>query len=191
MSIAKHLMWFTSLNFIKTCSHCFHIVYKLVYIYLNYTCKVLLNSHLQCRGCVWVHIIVTDRTNTHEWSLVCSYKAKLSTHLIPLTSGNLNIIPPLIPVPLFWIYNVHSEGPSWTWSYGSWIYNYLCNQCLSPPMLWVRISIRARCSTLCDTVYQWLGGFLRVLRFPPPLTDRHDITEILLKVALSTIKQTI
>jgi len=23
-------------------------------------------------------------------------------------------------------------GPSWSWSYGSWIYNYLCNQCLSP-----------------------------------------------------------
>jgi len=24
------------------------------------------------------------------------------------------------------------EGLSWLWSYGSWIYNYLCNQCLSP-----------------------------------------------------------
>ena len=23
-----------------------------------------------------------------------------------------------------------SQGPSWSWSYGSWIYNYLCNQCL-------------------------------------------------------------
>jgi len=23
-------------------------------------------------------------------------------------------------------------GPSWSWSYGSWIYNCLCNQCLSP-----------------------------------------------------------
>jgi hypothetical protein len=21
-------------------------------------------------------------------------------------------------------------SPSWSWSYGSWIYNYLCNQCL-------------------------------------------------------------
>jgi len=40
--------------------------------------------------------------------------------------------------------------PSWPWSYGSWIYNYLCNQCLSPLMLlWVRISIRVRCTTLC------------------------------------------
>jgi len=36
-----------------------------------------------------------------------------------------------------------------------------------------------------------VGGFLRVLRFPPPIiTDLHDITEILLQVELNTIKQT-
>jgi len=23
-------------------------------------------------------------------------------------------------------------SPSWSWSYGSWIYNYLCNEYLSP-----------------------------------------------------------
>jgi len=23
-------------------------------------------------------------------------------------------------------------GSSWPWSYGSWIYNYLCHRCLSP-----------------------------------------------------------
>jgi len=23
------------------------------------------------------------------------------------------------------------RGSSWSWSYGGWIYNYLCNQCLS------------------------------------------------------------
>jgi hypothetical protein len=27
-------------------------------------------------------------------------------------------------------------GPSWSWLYGSWIYNYLCNRCLSP-LMWV------------------------------------------------------
>ena len=74
--------------------------------------------------------------------------------------------------------------------FGSWIYNYLCNQCLSPLMLWVRISIRARCTTLCEKVCQWL---VTCGWFPPgpPVsstnkTDRHDITEILLKVALIT-----
>jgi hypothetical protein len=40
---------------------------------------------------------------------------------------------------------------------GSWIYNYLCKQYLSPLMLWVRISISARCTTLCDKVCQWLA----------------------------------
>jgi len=43
------------------------------------------------------------------------------------------------------------------WLYGSWIYSYLCNQCLSPLMLRVQISIRARCTTLCDKVSQWLA----------------------------------
>ena len=57
----------------------------------------------------------------------------------------------------------------------------------------VRISIR-RCTTLCDKVCQWLARGQWVS--PSPLvsstnkTDRHDITEILLKVALRTIKQT-
>jgi hypothetical protein len=33
-----------------------------------------------------------------------------------------------------------------------------------------------------------VGSFLRELRFPPPIkTDRQDIAEILLKVALSTL----
>jgi hypothetical protein len=58
-------------------------------------------------------------------------------------------------------------------------------------MLWVRISIRARCTTLCDKVCQWLATG----RWFSPVsstnkTDHHDITEILLKVALNTIKQT-
>jgi hypothetical protein len=57
----------------------------------------------------------------------------------------------------------------------------------------VQISIKARCTTLCDKVCQWLatGRF-----YPGPLvsssnkTDRHDITIILLKVVSNTIKQT-
>ena len=32
------------------------------------------------------------------------------------------------------------KGPSWPWSYGSWIYSYLCNLCLSPLKLWAWIS---------------------------------------------------
>jgi len=32
-----------------------------------------------------------------------------------------------------------TEGPLWSWLYGSCIYNYLCSQCLSQLKLWVRI----------------------------------------------------
>ena len=58
---------------------------------------------------------------------------------------------------------------------------------------WVRISIRARCKTLCDKVCLWLatGRWFS----PGPTvssfnkTDHHDITEILLKVTLKPSKQ--
>ena len=76
----------------------------------------------------------------------------------------------------------------------SWIYNYLCNQCLWPLTLWVWISLR-RCvldTTLCDKVCQWLAAG-RWFSPGTPISstnksDRHDITDILLKVALNTIK---
>jgi hypothetical protein len=75
------------------------------------------------------------------------------------------------------------EGLSW--SYGSWIYNYL-----SPLQLWVRtpLNLGVLDTTLCDTVCQWhtTGRW-----FSPSSstnkTDCHEITEILLKVALNTI----
>ena len=69
---------------------------------------------------------------------------------------------------------------------------YLCNRCLSPLMLRIPISIRARCTQLCDKFVSATGRWFS----PCPLvsstnkTDRHDIAEILLKVALNTIKQT-
>ena len=59
------------------------------------------------------------------------------------------------------------KGPSWPWSYGSWIYNYLSNQCQSLLMFWVRISIRARCTTL--SVCQWLATGRWFSPSPPPI----------------------
>jgi len=46
-------------------------------------------------------------------------------------------------------------GPLWSWTYSSWIYNYLCNQCLSPLKLWVWMSLRLLDTTLCDKACQW------------------------------------
>ena len=49
--------------------------------------------------------------------------------------------------------------PLLSWLYGSWIYNYLCNQWLSPLTLWVRIPLGQSVldTTLCDKVCQWLA----------------------------------
>jgi hypothetical protein len=83
--------------------------------------------------------------------------------------------------------------PSWSWSYGIWIYNYLCNQFLSPLKLWVWIPLVRGVldTTLCDKVCQWLsaGGWFSpgTLVFSTNETDRHDIAEILLKMALTTM----
>jgi hypothetical protein len=80
--------------------------------------------------------------------------------------------------------------PLWSCLHGSWIHNYLCNQCLSPLMLWVLIPIRRGVldTTLCDKGCQWLAAGQW---FSPGIpissnnkTDLHDITEIL---ALNTI----
>ena len=64
---------------------------------------------------------------------------------------------------------------------------------ISALMLWVRIAIRARCTTFCNTVCRWLASGWWFFSGPPVSstnkTDRHDITEILLKVVLNTIKQ--
>ena len=89
--------------------------------------------------------------------------------------------------------NDNHQGLSWSWSHGSWIYNYLCNQCLSPLKLWVRIPLR-RCvldTTLCDKVCQWLATGLWFSVGTPVSstnkTDHHDITGLLLKEVLNTI----
>ena len=80
-----------------------------------------------------------------------------------------------------------------SWSYDSWIYNYLCNQCLSLLTLWIRILLR-RCVLDTTLILKFVSdlrlvcGFLRVLRFPPPIKLTATIKpEILLEVALSII----
>jgi hypothetical protein len=86
-----------------------------------------------------------------------------------------------------------NQGPSWSWSYGSWIYNYLCNQCLSPLTLWVRSQFMRAVqeTTLCDKVCQWLATGRWFSPGTPVSstnkTDSHDISEILLKVTLHSI----
>ena len=80
-----------------------------------------------------------------------------------------------------------TETPNTPWSYGSLIYNYLCNRFLSP--LSCEFEYRPG-----RGVQHYVITFASVLCSPgTPVsstnkTDRHDINEILLKVALNTIK---
>ena len=80
-------------------------------------------------------------------------------------------------------HNFHSfsiiwkEGLLWSWLYGGWMYNYLCNQCLSPLNLWVWILLMARCtrttlyslSVTCDrlVVFSGYSSFAHQKNWPP------------------------
>ena len=77
------------------------------------------------------------------------------------------------------------------------VFNYLCNRWLSPLKLWYRISLMAGCARyniICDKVGErhaagrWFSPHTPV-SFTNK-TDHHDITEIVLKVVLTTINQT-
>ena len=98
-------------------------------------------------------------------------------------------------IPWFSDYRLWVQGPSWSWLYGSWIYHYLRNQCLSSLTLWVRTPLRLGVpdTNLCDKVCQcittgrWFSPDTPVSSTNK--TDRHHITEILLNVALNTTTQ--
>ena len=65
-----------------------------------------------------------------------------------LILGNIFLIKITACVPLMTIsiYLPHFNyllGSSWSWSYGNWIYNYLCNWCVSP-LTWVQSPFMAR-----------------------------------------------
>ena len=68
---------------------------------------------------------------------------------------------------------LHYWGASWSWSYGSWIYNYLCNQYLSQLKLCVRVPLMAwntRYSKMwwnLSVTYDRYSGFLHQLKWPP------------------------
>jgi hypothetical protein len=65
----------------------------------------------------------------------------------------------------------------------------VCNLCLSPLKLWVRTPFMARCDKVCQwlSTGRWFSPVIKVSSTNK--TACHNITEILLKVALITINQ--
>jgi hypothetical protein len=89
--------------------------------------------------------------------------------------------------PLSTIFQLYHSGQFW-------IYNYLCNQCNWSYEFASRSGEVILNTTLCDTVCQWLVT-CQWFSLGPPVsstnkTNRQDITEISLKVAFNTNKQT-
>jgi hypothetical protein len=89
-------------------------------------------------------VLLDDRTN--KCMYLIRYKVMVSN---PITTSKHVYCHLSIKHLLWHIIWKYMWGSMWPWWYGtySWIYNYLCNQCLSPLMLWIRISIRVRCTT--------------------------------------------
>jgi hypothetical protein len=102
----------------------------------------------------------------------CTGSCKSNYHMITTMTA---------PIIIAYMISYMTSHISYLISYGSWIYK----------MLWVRILIRERCTTLCDKVFQWLvtGRWFSpgTLFSNTNTTGHHDITDILLKVVLSTI----
>ena len=71
------------------------------------------------------------------------------------------------------IQDLGGGGASWLWMYGSWIYNYPYNRCLttsasSNPAHGEVYSLQHYVIKFVSQLRQ-VGGFLQVLQFPPPI----------------------
>jgi hypothetical protein len=75
--------------------------------------------------------------------------------------------------------------PSLSWSYGSWIYNWLFSQLV--PIIINVVTIKTRCTRYnIASDLRRVAGFLYVLRFPLPMNWPPRYYWMLLKVALNT-----
>jgi len=73
-----------------------------------------------------------NKENTSLWSLDCPF----------FIAATFDFLQHLFKFSIWYAWN-HKRT---SWSYSSWIYNYLCNQCLWPLTLRVRILLMVRCT---------------------------------------------
>jgi hypothetical protein len=123
-----------------------------------------------------------DLFNEDHIQNILSYKLSLSLTIVFFLNLFFLHTPELHLIVLRLVRKV---GLLCSWSYGGWIYNYLCNQWLLPLMLCFRIPLRQG-MILSDKICQWLATGRWFSPGTPVSstnkTDHHDITEILLKV---------
>ena len=133
----------------------------------------LSSQHMTCIGIMWWPLFVITTYDLYSDGLITLYMLFPVDN--PTSSGPFKLQKSFCNVELiFWsIHLTLHGGPSWSWSYGS--------------------TVVARCTTLCDKVCQWHATGPWFSPCTPVSstnkTDRHDIAEILLEVALNTTKQ--
>jgi hypothetical protein len=74
-----------------------------------------------------------------KWTFGHQYQKVQKYWQIVTKRAKTSIVPIIFTGVLCHCFLPFTLGETWLWSYGRWIYNYLCNQCLSPLKLWVRI----------------------------------------------------
>ena len=98
-----------------------------IYIYIDCVLRVNICIYIDCvlrvNNCIYILTVWTIYYCVY--TLLCVSRSDMLLNTI-----NIYTIILLSLVLYMWL--------SWPWSFGSWIYNYLCNQCLSPLTLWVR-----------------------------------------------------
>jgi hypothetical protein len=130
------------------------------------------------------HIILKE---TNMWSLIWALLVKLQNLITKKCI--------YVHVKTVVYFKLWYQVSLWSCSYDSWIYNYLCNQCLSPLTLWIRIPLMARCTrynimwqSLSVTCGRSVFFFTDTLVSSTNKTDRQSwYNWNLLKVVLNTI----
>ena len=124
-----------------------HKIYKMHI----HTCSTKITLIILFKFHIW-HFNILNKKQKYQYDIsLCKftdYKCTC-TNFNMLKKNHLRNSGYNIPLSLNLISAIHHhhfdrQGPLWPWSYGSWIYNYPCNQCLSPLKLWVWIPIMAR-----------------------------------------------
>ena len=154
--MVMHLYLHLSVNdLICNYDYIFFVFFKKLYIIYNPEKTMQLHSHLYVKP-PYYHLLQTHLVLIHiylelhqGWPVTYIWKGDIYLPWTPpgLSSGLFKSLSHRLQTSkcICGIWTIYCyEGLSW--SYGSWIYNYLCNQCLSPLKLWVRIPFMARCT---------------------------------------------
>jgi hypothetical protein len=120
--------------------------------------------------------IYQEYVRNHHYSLqvLAEYKQKPEFNALlkryeekPMCEGRSVEVFLTYPMHQVYISNI-VVGPSWLWSYGSWIYNYICTQCLSP-LTFSSNPVHGEVYSIQHYVIKFVrnSGFLHQYNWPP------------------------